>query len=169
MFGTYLFSGSAMLSRAYFRRYETDQVFYFSPFFVAWSLSRLSIKQAHARHGWSKKRSGNGLYWININNVTIINANVQGFGNGIALWYSSNNSMSGNNIANSYSGIYLVCSSNNAVAGNSQQCFVECRGRDWVSEEAHSGNWSALSAGIEGLFAPFFEPYVCLMVHRQNL
>jgi parallel beta-helix repeat protein len=64
-------------------------------------------------------QSGTGIYWQNINNVTIKNTNIENFQFGVWLSSSSNNSISGNNItANSYYGIWLDSSSNNSMTGN---------------------------------------------------
>ena len=61
-----------------------------------------------------------GLSLMGVSNVTIEDANVEGFQFGISLVYSSNNTISGNNAtANSIYGIYLCSSSNNnTVSGN---------------------------------------------------
>jgi parallel beta-helix repeat protein len=65
-------------------------------------------------------QSGNGLYWTNINNVTIKDTNVENFTYGIYLFDSNNSIISGNFVtANSYYGIYLsYSSSNDSVVGN---------------------------------------------------
>jgi len=63
--------------------------------------------------------SGNGFYWNSINNVTIKNMNIKGFGYGIYLSNSLYNNIIGNNIAeNNYYGIYLLNSANNAINEN---------------------------------------------------
>jgi len=62
--------------------------------------------------------SGNGFYWNGINNVTIKNATVKGFGYGVYLNSTLHNVLSGNNIANNLYGITLGYSSNNSMPGN---------------------------------------------------
>jgi parallel beta-helix repeat protein len=64
-------------------------------------------------------QSGDGISMTSISNVTIKNANIEGFENGIHLIDSNNGVISGNNItANSSDGIFVDGSSNNTVSGN---------------------------------------------------
>jgi len=63
--------------------------------------------------------SGTGIYLSYRSNVTIKNAEIIEFWDGVKLRYSSNNSVFGNNItANNGLGIGLWWSSNNAISGN---------------------------------------------------
>ena len=65
-------------------------------------------------------QSGCGLSLTDISNVTVQNASVQGFGEGMQLLSgSNNNTICGNNVtANSAYGIYLYGSSYNTISGN---------------------------------------------------
>jgi YVTN family beta-propeller protein/parallel beta-helix repeat protein len=64
-------------------------------------------------------QNGNGLYWQNINNVTIENTNIKNFNYGIDPYSSYNSSISENNITtNNDAGIELDSSSNNTISGN---------------------------------------------------
>jgi parallel beta-helix repeat protein len=63
--------------------------------------------------------TGNGFGLSGIDNVTVKNTNIRGFGYSIVLYGSSNCSIVGNNINNSWYGIQLWgLSSNNTVSGN---------------------------------------------------
>lgn len=58
-------------------------------------------------------RTGSGFFGAGINNVTIKNANIQGFYVGINFTSASNNTIFGNSIINNTLGILLCWSSNN--------------------------------------------------------
>jgi parallel beta-helix repeat protein len=63
--------------------------------------------------------SGRGIELLERTNVTVHNATIKAFHDGIVLDYSSSsNVLSGNNITNNSGGIALACSSNNTVSGN---------------------------------------------------
>ncbi len=63
--------------------------------------------------------SGYGLSLTDISNVTIENANIENFQEGIYLYSSSNNTVSGNNVtANSGGGIDLEYSNSSSISGN---------------------------------------------------
>jgi parallel beta-helix repeat protein len=64
--------------------------------------------------------SGTGLNLMGVGNVTIKNANIDGFGFGICLYSSNNNMISRNNVtANYYDGLWLNYSSGNTISRNS--------------------------------------------------
>jgi parallel beta-helix repeat protein len=63
--------------------------------------------------------SGTGIFWTNLNNVTVENINVKNFQFGIWLNSSSNSIVIRNNItATAQDGIYLQSSSNTSIIGN---------------------------------------------------
>ena len=59
-----------------------------------------------------------GVSVMFVNNVTIKNVSVQGFGFGIYLYDAANNTISGNNLTNNYAGIGINSCGNNTVSGN---------------------------------------------------
>jgi parallel beta-helix repeat protein len=70
-------------------------------------------------HTVEGSQGGTGLSLTDMSNVTIENANIEGFANGISVTDSNDNLIGGNNVtANSNCGIYLLASSNNSISGN---------------------------------------------------
>jgi parallel beta-helix repeat protein len=69
-------------------------------------------------HTLQGRGSGTGIGLSGISNVTVKNAQVQGFDLGIGLSSSLSNTISGNNVTNNCDGIRLDSSPNNVISGN---------------------------------------------------